>query len=61
MSECFPKPKHLGDVNVELSLSNYATKTDLQNATGVDISIFAQKVDLTSLKSEIYKLDIVKI
>ena len=33
-------------MKVELDLSNYATKTDLQNATGVDTSDFAKKTDL---------------
>ena len=37
MSECFPKPKSSeGRVKVQLDLSNYATKADLKNATGVD-------------------------
>ena len=44
MSEYFPKPKSLGaNVNVELDLSNYATKADLKNATGFDTSDFAKK------------------
>ena len=30
-------------MKVELDLSNYATKTDLKNATGVDTSQFAKK------------------
>ena len=51
MSEYFPKPKSLGaNVKVELDLSNYATKADLKNATGVDTLKFAAKVDLASLK-----------
>ena len=37
MSEFFSDPKSLGGkVKVELDLSNYATKTDLKNATGID-------------------------
>ena len=44
MSEYFPKTKCLGgNVKVELDLSNYATKADLRNATGVDTSHFAKK------------------
>ena len=44
MSESFPKPKFLEvNVKVELDLSNYATKEDLKNATGVDTSKFAEK------------------
>ena len=30
-------------MKVELDLSNYATKSDLKNATGVDTSKFAKK------------------
>ena len=37
-------------VKVGLDLSNYATKSDLDNTTGVDTSYFAEKADLTSLK-----------
>ena len=60
MSEYFPKPKSFGGkVKVELDLSNYATKAaDLKNATGVDTSKFAKKVDLANLKSDIDELDI---
>ena len=59
MSEYFTKPKSLGGkLKVELDLSNYATKVDFKNATGVDTSKFAKKVDLASLKSNVDKLDI---
>ena len=34
-----------GRVEAELDLSNYVTKTDVKNATGVDISDFAEKTD----------------
>ena len=61
MSEYFPDPKSLGKVKVELDLSNYATKTDLKNATGIDTSSFAIKVDIARLKSNIDKLDIDKL
>ena len=58
MSEYFPEPKSLGgSVKVELDLCNYATKTDSKNATGVDTSSFAKKVDLANLKSDVAKLD----
>ena len=42
-------------MKVELHFSNYAIKSDLENATGVDISKFAKKVDLASLKSNVDK------
>ena len=40
---------------------NYATKSDLKNATGDDTSEFAKKAGLVSLKSNINKLDIDKL
>ena len=62
MSEYFPKPIPLGgNAKIKLDLSNYPTKADLRNATGVDTSKFAEKVDLASLKLEIDKLDIDKL
>ena len=62
MSEYFSEPKSSGGkVKVELDLSNYATKADLKNATGVDTSKFAKKVDLANLKSNVDKLDIDKL
>ena len=50
-----------GKVKVQLDLSNYATKTDLKNATGIDTPSFAKKVDLTSLKSNVDKLKLKNI
>ena len=44
-------------MRVKLNLSNYATKADLKNVTGVDTSTFAKKVDLARLKSEVCTLD----
>ena len=38
-------------------MSNYATKIDFKNATGIDTSSFAKKVALASLKSNVEKLD----
>ena len=59
MSEYFPEPKSVGGgVKVELDLSNYATKANFKNATGVDASKFAKKVDLANLKSKVDKIDI---
>ena len=45
-----------GDINV-----NYATKTDLKNVSHVDVSSFALKSNLASLKTEVDKLDIDKL
>ena len=62
MNEHFPKPKSFkANVNVELDLSNCATKADLKNATRVDKSDFTKKTDLASLKSDVDKLDIDKL
>ena len=62
MSHYFPKPYEPfgGDINVKVDLSNYATKSDLKNATGIDTSKLAAKSDLVSLKTEIDQLDIDK-
>ena len=63
MSQYFPKPYKLfcRDINVKLDLSNYATKSDLKNATGIDTSKLAVKSDLVSLKAEVDKLDTDKL
>ena len=62
MSEYFPKPISLGaNVTVELDLSNYAIKSDLNSATGVDTSDFAKKTDFANLESDVDKLDIDKL
>ena len=45
-------------MKVELGLSNYAKTTDLKNATSVDTSKCAKKVDLANSKSDVDKLDI---
>ena len=60
MSQYIPKPFEPfgGDITIEVDLSNYETKADLKNATGIDTSKLAAKSDLTSLKSEVDKLDI---
>ena len=58
MSQYFPPYRsHGGDIKVELDLSNYATKTDLKNVRHVDLSSFASKINLASLKTEVDKLD----
>ena len=42
-------------------MSNYATKTDLKNVTHVDVSSFASKTNLASLKTEVDKIDVDKL
>ena len=63
MSQYFPKPYEPfgGDINVKVDLCNYATKTDLKNVLHVDVSSFALKSNLTSLKTEVNKLDTDKL
>ena len=63
MSQYFPKPYKPfgGDINVKVNLCNYARKTDLKNATGIDTSKLAAKFDLVSLKAEVNKLDLDKL
>ena len=39
----------------------YATKTDLNNTTGIGTSSFAKKTDLANLKFDLNKLDIDKL
>ena len=53
--------QNLQQEQIELDLTNYATKADLKNAAGVDTSKFAKKVDLASVKSNADKLDIDKL
>ena len=48
-------------MKVELDLSNYATKANFKNTTGVDTSDFAKKTDLANLKPDVDKLDIDKL
>ena len=63
MRQYFPKPYEPfgGDINVKVDLSNYATKTDLKNVSHNDVSSFALKSNLASLKTEVDKLDIGKL
>ena len=62
MGQYFPPYRHCGrNIKVELDLSSYATKTDPKNVTHVDASSFASKTNLVSLKTEVDKIDIVKL
>ena len=59
-SEYFPS--HKGDtIDINLNLSNYATKDDLKNITPINVSGFALETNLTSLKTEIDKIDADKL
>ena len=50
-----------GDISVKADLSNYATKTNLKNVPHVDVSSFALKSNLASLKTEVDKIDADKL
>ena len=61
MSQYFPKPYEQfgGDINIDLS--NYATKDDIKNITHENTSSFALKTNLANLKTKVDKLDIDKL
>ena len=61
MSQYFPPCRSSrSNIKAELDLSSYATKTDFKNVTHVDVSSFASKTNLASLKTEVDKIDIDK-
>ena len=62
-SKYFPKSfEPFGrDINVKVDLSNYATKTDIENISHIVTSHFSLKSNLASLKTEVDKLDIDKL
>ena len=62
MSQYFPTPSsHKENIKVEIDLSNYATKKEINDITHVDTSNFALKTNLANLKTEVDKLDIDKL
>ena len=62
MSTYYPPYKSSSqNVKVELDLANYATKDDVKNITHVDVSSFASKTNLASLKTEVDKIDVDKL
>ena len=62
MSQYYPPCKsYSNNIKVELDLVNYATKTDLNNITHVDVSSFASKTNLAALKTEVDKIDADKL
>ena len=62
MSQYFPPYRSSGSsVKVELDLKNYTAKTDLNHVIHVDVSSFALKANLASLKPEVDKLDIARL
>ena len=63
MSQYFRKPYEPfgGEINVKVDLSNSTTKNDLKNISHIDVSSYALKSILASLKTEVDKLDINKL
>ena len=62
MSQYFSKAYRYFErnISVKVDLSNYATKTDLKKATGIDTSKLALLSNLASLKAKIVKIDVDK-
>ena len=56
-----PYKSSSNNIKVELDLSNYATKNDLKNIAQLDVSRFASKTNLASLKTEADKVDVDKL
>ena len=62
MSTYYPSYKSSSqNIKVELDLSNYATKKDINYITHVDVSGFASKTNLAVLKTEVDKIDVDKL
>ena len=62
MSTYYPPYKNSSNnIKVELDLTNYATKTDLNNINHVDTSSFASKTNLAALKTEVDKIYVDKL
>ena len=61
MSYYPPYESSSNNIKVELDLTNYATKTDLNNITHVDTSSFVSKTNLVALKTEVDKTDVDKL
>ena len=61
MSYYPPYRSSRNNIKVELDLSNYATKDDVKNITHVDVSSYATKTNLASLKTEVDKIDTDKL
>ena len=61
MSYFLPYNHSKNKIEVELDLSNYAPKYELEKVKVVDTSQSAKNNDLANLKSEVDKLDIDKL
>ena len=61
MSKYFPPYNSGENIKVELDLSNYATKKDINDITHIDASGFASKTNLAALKTKVDKIDADKL
>ena len=61
MSYYPPYRSFSNNIKVKLDLTNYATKDDVKNITHVDVSSYATKNNLASLKTEVDKIDTDKL
>ena len=61
MSYYPPYRSSSNNIKVKLDLVNYATKTDLKDITHAEVSSFASKTNLVSLKTEVDKIDTDKL
>ena len=61
MSYYPPYRSSSNNIKVKLDLTNYTTKDDVKNITHVDVSSYATKTNLASLKSEVDKIDTNKL
>ena len=62
MSTYYPPYKiSSNNIKIELDLTNYATKTDLNNITHVDTNVDTSNTNLAALKTEVDKIDIDKL
>ena len=62
MSQYFPPYNNPSEnIKLELDLSNYATKNDINDITHVDVSVFASKTNLAALQTEVDKIDADKL
>ena len=56
-----PYKSSRNNINVQLDLSNYATKKDINDITHVAVSGFASKTNLAAFKTEVDKIDADKL
>ena len=61
MSYYPPYKSSSNNIKVELDLTNYVTKTNLENITHTDVCSFASKTNLAALKAEVDKIDVDKL